>query len=262
MKREITCFIERTNINNINIESKIPKNIIQTYKNNHIHEFIYSSIMDMLKINDDYNYIFITDDIGINLINQYFDENILNAFNKLNVGAAKGDFLRYIAMYVYGGVYLDLDSNISISLNSFIDPNLEHLFFLDGDCNIQQWCFMTAANNPIILRIIQEMAKRIHAKEQNIFIATGPTLFTDVIYNVVNNSSYYNVTKLFSHNDKYTSFINNNKYGNGLILYEYTKNLDFFNKFQFRMKNYTEDMLYNNDKYIVTFDEETPLLYK
>ena len=260
MKTEISCFIEKSNINNI--KSKIPRNIIQTYKNNHIHNFIYRSIMNMLKLNDDFNYIFITDEIGIDLINKYFDETTLNAFTKLNVGAAKGDFLRYIAMYVYGGVYLDLDSNINISLSSFIDPNIEHLFFLDGDCNIQQWCFMTVARNPIILKVIQEMVKRIHAKEQNIFIATGPTLFTDVIYNIIHDSSYYNVTSFFSNNDRYQYFMDNSKYGNGVILYEYEKELDFYNKIQFRMNQYTEDMLYNNDKYVVTFNEPTPLLYK
>lgn len=99
-----------------NNNSKIEKNIIQTYKNNNINTFIYNNIKRMLLLNNDYNYIFITDEIAIDLIKNNFDENTLSAFNKLNIGAAKGDFVRYIAMYVYGGVYLDLDASIETKL--------------------------------------------------------------------------------------------------------------------------------------------------
>lgn len=191
--KEIDVFIERKNINNI--FSKIPRNLIQTYENNKLNNTIYDNIISLLKINNDFNYYLITDEIGINLINKYFDKYTLDAFNKLNIGVSKGDFLRYISMYIYGGVYLDLDSSINISLSSYIDPNIEHIFFLDWDNNLQQWCFMCSPNNSIILSIIKEMVKRIYNEEKNIFIATGPTLFTDVIYNYINNTNIYN-TKL------------------------------------------------------------------
>jgi len=125
--KEIPVFIERKIENNT--ESKIPRNVIQTYKHNKIHDFIYENIEKILEINNDYNYYLITDEIGIDLIKQHFDQRTLHAYNRLNLGAAKGDFLRYVAMYVYGGIYLDLDSSINTHLSSFIDPTIAHLFF-------------------------------------------------------------------------------------------------------------------------------------
>ena len=83
--------------------------------------------MNILNINPDYNYYLITDDIGRSLIS-IFDTEILDAFNKLNIVPQK-EILRYIAIYVYGGIYIDLDSTITFHLNHFIDNNLS-LFYL------------------------------------------------------------------------------------------------------------------------------------
>lgn len=254
--KEIPCFIENKN--------KIPKNLIQTYKNNKIHDVIYDNIMQILDNNPDYNYYLITDEIGVELICKYFDKDVLDAFNKLNLGAAKGDFLRYIAMYIYGGVYLDLDSSISVSLTTFINSKTEFIFFLDGDHNLNQWCFMTKPNNPLILKIIQEMVKRINNQETNIFLATGPTLVTDVIYNCITNENVYNTKLNISNDARYNLFMNNSNFMNGSIIYD-ENNLKPNNKnFHFRMLNYNENMLYDNDntKYIVTYNEPTPNFYK
>jgi len=252
------CFIERKRTNNL--DSKIPRNLIQTYKDNKIHRFIQENLENILETNDDYNYYLITDDIGIDIIKQHFDQRTLDAFNRLNLGAAKGDFLRYIAIYVYGGIYLDLDSNINTHLSSFINPTLEHLFFMDRNSNLQQWCFAASPNNPIILRIIEEMINRINNNEQNIFLATGPTLFTDVVYNLIEKSQYYNTTRILSPEERSRTFSTN--YNNGIVLYEDDPNLQFTNKFQFRIDGYNFNMLYNNDRYIPTWNEATPNFYK
>ena len=250
----------KSSVQNNNL--KIEKNIIQTYKNNNINTFIYNNIKRILSLNNDYNYIFITDEIVIDLIKNNFDENTLSAFNKLNIGAAKGDFVRYIAMYVYGGVYLDLDASIETKLDNFIPKDVDFLFFYDKNKNIQQWCFMCISKNIIVKKIIEEMVRRINNNEQNIFLATGPTLVTDVIYNFINNSNIYNVTKNVSKIDRETVFKANNNYMGGLLVDEYNK--DIKSKFLFTMKNYNSNMMYNenNQKYKVTFNKPTPFLYK
>jgi mannosyltransferase OCH1-like enzyme len=40
---------------------------------------------------------------------------------------AKADFWRYLVLYKYGGVYIDIDSSIDVPLDSFING---------GDCAI------------------------------------------------------------------------------------------------------------------------------
>jgi mannosyltransferase OCH1-like enzyme len=259
--KEISCFIEKRE-QSIST-SKIPKNIIQTYKNNQIHDTIYDNIMAMMDMNRDYNYYLITDEIGIFLLEKYFNEFFLNAFKKLNLGAAKGDFLRYIALYIYGGVYVDMDSSICTSLSSFVNPDTEHVFFLDENCNLQQWCFMVAPQHPIIHRLIDEMVRRIIQDEKNIFLATGPTLFTDVVYNLITGEELYNITYFLTHQERFYTFIKNKNFMGGMIIYELDEAIDFKNKFIVQIENYTFDMLYKpGERYIEIFNVPTPNFYK
>lgn len=109
-KTEFPTFIKGRENNNI--INKIPKIIIQTYKNNLLDNFIIQNINRMLDKNKDY--MLITDEMGIQLIKDNFDDKVLNAFNRINIGVGKADFIRYVALYIYGGVYLDLDASIEI----------------------------------------------------------------------------------------------------------------------------------------------------
>ena len=181
-------------INRLN-NNEIPKIIIQTYKNNYVNSQIALNIQNILKLNPNYNYLLITDKDAENLISSNFTNEIYQAYLKLNVGAAKGDFIRYIALYLYGGVYIDLDSSITINLDTFINYNLDFIFFYDHAYNLMNTPIITKKKNPILLKLIYEVAKRINNNEQNIFIATGPTVFTDVVYNEITHENIYNVSK-------------------------------------------------------------------
>lgn len=244
-------------VHNYNIKNnKIPKIIIQTYYSNYVNLKIADNIKFILNNNPKYQYFLITDKQGIELIKKYFDDYVLNAFLKLNVGAAKGDFIRYVALYIYGGVYLDLDSSITINLDNFINYDLDFIFFYDHAYNLMNTPIITKKNNPLILKLIYEVVKRIYNNEQNIFLATGPTVFTDVIYNDITNNNIYNVSQNTETEKRKEVFMNNKYYKNGLLLYK----KPFF---KFRIDNYSENLLYNeNKKYIVTYNSPTPNLYK
>ena len=236
----------------------IPKIILQTYKDNIIHEKIYNNIDNMLHINSDYDYYLITDDIGRSLIKKYFEKKILDAYDKLNIGAAKGDFLRYIAIYIYGGVYIDLDSSITTSLNKLIDNNMTHYIIWDSDCNIMNTPIISKPRNPIILGIINEVVRRISNYESNIFLATGPTVMTDVIYQDITGIKIYDTKTNVSNTKRKNLWLKNEDYKNGKIIHS-----SKLSGIEFYMKDYTESLLYsNNDKYIVTYNSPTPFLYK
>ena len=231
------------------INSKIPKNIIQVYKHNFIHPHIYNNIITMLHTNPDYNYYFITYEICEELIKIHFDENTLNAYNKIKVGASKADFIRYITLYIYGGIYLDLDASIEIDLNKFIITNADYIFFYRfvDEVKIVQWLIMTKPKNFIIKKIIDEMVNRINMNnETNIFLATGPNLFTDVIYNLIFNTNIYDY---LSHSTiverkKFCLDVLSKPIFNGLF-YDMC---DYTEEFKFRMPGYNTSMLYVDEE--------------
>lgn len=224
----------------------IPKNIIQTYKHNYVHPVIYENITKILSKNSSYDYYFITDKDGIKLIEEYFDINTLNAFKKLKVGAAKGDFIRYIALYIYGGIYLDMDAGIEIDLDKFIPKNNEYLFIYDSSkMQITNWCIMITPRHIIMKKIIDEMVNRIHQNiENNILLVTGPKLITDVIYNFFTNSNIYNLQLNITH-DLFLKFII--KYNTSPIFFESYVLTIILKQILFNFNGYQDYMLYYNE---------------
>lgn len=89
-------------------QQNIPKIIIQTWKTNNVPEK-YKSYIEKLKfLHPDYQYLFFTDEqIEIFLKNNY--PSYYETYKKLPLIIQKIDFFRYIAVYHYGGFYLDLD---------------------------------------------------------------------------------------------------------------------------------------------------------
>ena len=228
----------------------IPKTIIQTYVNNKIPEPIYDNLKKILTNNPEYDYRLITDQEAVEIIKTHFDQRTLNAFLQLILGAAKGDFVRYIAMYLYGGIYLDLDASINTNLNTFISPRDEFIFFINGDINLEQFCFAIRPGHPLLLKVIEEMITRIENKEPNIFKATGPTLFNDVIYNTMSNTNIYDTNLNLTPNQRGECYGKNNQYMGGKIVLRHGNDME--EKFLFRIEN-TEYLIYENNESISYF---------
>ena len=102
--------------NNLNAKSKkeIPKIIIQTWKNKDTSRF--KALQDSVKnYNPDFEYKFFTDDDIIKFLEENYPSYLI-IYNELPIKIMKIDFFRYIAVYHYGGFYLDLDVECHKSL--------------------------------------------------------------------------------------------------------------------------------------------------
>ena len=241
---KISSFIEKKTAS-IN-DQLIPKIIIQTYKHNLIHPLIYENIMELLRKNPSYDYYFINDEDGLRLIEENFDIDTLNAFKKLTVGAAKGDFIRYIALYLYGGVYLDLDASIEMDLDHFIPPDNDYVFFIESfKPQITNWCIMITPKHTLIKKIIDEMVERINTNnETNILKITGPHMMSDVIYKHFTNVDIFFLHKNLSHDSFLEFIINKNKSKKTFFETYFLIQNKLFN---FRFDGYQTNMMYYND---------------
>ena len=239
-----------------NISSKIPKIIMQTYKDNYIHPFIYTNIQRVLNTNPNYDYYFITDETILPLIQNNFEPRVLNAFLSIKSGAAKSDFIRYIFLYLYGGIYYDLDVDINMNLDTFIKPDADFIFFTIIDNKphqhsiIEQFIIMISKENSIMKHIIDEMVTRILKKtEENIFLTTGPRMFEDVIYNLIENQELYNIRQLFTTEQK-RNFVETHRKCTYNNYTGYLFNIDMYNPnftiIKPKIKGYQDKMLYYN----------------
>jgi hypothetical protein len=116
-------------------------------------------------------------------IKESYDNEILSAYEKLNVGAAKADLWRYLILYKNGGVYLDMDSVIYSNLNSLIKDDDTAIISRENNLNLfVQWCLIFNKKHPILGNTIKKVISNIKdGKGTTILNITGPSVYSEAI---------------------------------------------------------------------------------
>lgn len=171
-------------------------NIIQTWKDNAIPIKYKSLIHSVKKNNPKANYMFFTDYDIKNFMKEKFPQ-YLNTFYSLPFTIQKIDFFRYLAIYYYGGIYLDLDMKIHRNLED-LSHSYKCIFPLEFQQNtdsllqqqnfkglIGNYAFYAPKNHPFLLKIINNIHQSripMTLTEKNrskyIFYTTGPVMVT------------------------------------------------------------------------------------
>ena len=132
-------------------QEKIPKLIIQTWKDNNIPKKYDYDITSVKKINKDFKILFFSDNDIENFLKKYYPEYYLT-YLKLPIVIQKIDFFRYVAIYHYGGFYYDLDMTGLYPLNDLI--YYDTVFPIEqirGSCRKLRWKTLCNNNTNIVL---------------------------------------------------------------------------------------------------------------
>ena len=172
----------------------IPKNIFQSWYTRELPLLIQSRINIMKETNPDYTYKLYTDADMDEFVNTEYKGEIANCYNKLNLIVAKVDFWRYLILYKYGGVYLDMDSHISVPLNEIIRPDDQAIITAETNPNLfAQWALFFNKKHPILKQLIELIVYNINKNKhpENVSKTTGPYAFSTAIK--IYHYSLYNV---------------------------------------------------------------------
>jgi mannosyltransferase OCH1-like enzyme len=193
----------------VNYEKQnIPKIIIQTWKSNSVPQRYMQLIESIKQNNPDYEYLFFTDnDIEIFLKTNY--PEYYQTYLNLPVKIQRIDFFRYIAIYHYGGFYMDLDmlclSSFDNLLNhscifpvdEFIRQDMCKLYRYKNFCDrgyyylLGQYAFAASPKHPFIKILIDKIHSNINKyikyvnfnSEDYIYKTTGPDFVTELFMN-------------------------------------------------------------------------------
>jgi len=144
-------------------------------------------------MNPDYKYHLYTDEEIDKFVNDNYPGKIADAYNKLNIIVAKVDLWRYLVLYKYGGVYLDIDSDILKPLDTLIKDTDEAIITSESHRHINtstnntyicyvQWGLIFKKDHPILKKTVDMIVDNINKKKfNNIHKMTGPTVFTDAV---------------------------------------------------------------------------------
>ena len=149
-------------------------------------------------------------------LDHYFgpESRITKAYNRINpaYGAACADLLRYLLIYVHGGLYLDMKSAAVKSLPEMPDDKdlmtCQHRFalfvqeHLVNGGEFQQWFLYGRPGSPVLKNVIEQVVYNIETfSEKTVALATeyhsksivltttGPIAFTMAVQRYINDVS-------------------------------------------------------------------------
>jgi len=152
--------------------TKIPRNIFQTWSTKNISDKFRELTQTWINNNQNYAY-FLFDDIDCEeFIKKNFDTSVYNAYCRIIPGAFKADLWRYCMLYIYGGVYADMDTICNRPIDDFLDENIEFMTPIDlnncsyyGKYNLFNCFIASIPKHPILLDCINRI---VHNVENNI----------------------------------------------------------------------------------------------
>ena len=207
----------------------IPKIIIQTWKDNYIPTRYEALVKSVRQKNPNYKHLFFTDNDIEKFLQQYYPQ-YYQTFLQLPVVIQKIDFFRYVAVYHFGGFYLDLDMQCLKSFDSLLDyqcvfpvdlhitsvmcvvPRFMQSCHNNEDIFIGQYAFGAEPKNEFIKVLIDnihnkmKLILRMYAQLQNkrdlqfVYTTTGPDYVTKQYFAYHNKAQ---ITVLQHERDQY-----------------------------------------------------------
>ena len=135
---EYGCDLDQKKINIVDNELKnkkciIPKKIFQTWevKGDKISSEMQDIIDSWKKFNPGYEFHFYDKEDREIFIKNNFSKKIYDAYCRILPGAYKADLWRYCVLYIYGGIYVDIDSLCMNKLDNFLYHDTEFMTIVD-----------------------------------------------------------------------------------------------------------------------------------
>lgn len=122
-------FVDKTDENTIS-KFEIPKHIVFIY--NDIRLVPNKVFINWKKLNPNYKLIFFNFEDASYFLQHKLNKNYKNYFNKITHAPHKSDYFRMCFLYIYGGIYSDIDNVPLKPIESFYQPH-ENIKFLT--CN-------------------------------------------------------------------------------------------------------------------------------
>jgi mannosyltransferase OCH1-like enzyme len=191
--------------------SSIPKIIFQTFKTENLSPQFQAIVNTWKEKNPNYEYRFFNDSDCDAFIRANFDERIYKAYKRIIPGAYKADMWRYCVLYVYGGVYADIDTICMNPIDNFLKPGVDFMTVIDANTGIEKYTLFNTfiASVPKFSALLDCIHQIVQHIEQFVFHAyksdfSGPGLLGKKINRYLNrqeNASY--VEKEGLHNNVY-----------------------------------------------------------
>lgn len=194
----------------------VPRLIHQTYPHQNLPELFNNNVQEMRRQNPGWTYNFYSDSDVEGFIKQEFGEEILSYYLRIHpsYGAARADLFRYLVIYKFGGVYLDIKSrflrpidDVLVADEQFVVSRWKNgkgekhegyglhpevVNYPGGE--LQQWHIIAASGHMFLRAVLLSVLKNIDnyspwntgVGRMGVLRLTGPIAYTAAITPIIN----------------------------------------------------------------------------
>ena len=189
----------------------IPKVIYQTtYDLDNLRPEYIRNRKAIAELNPSWQLYLYSDEDITDFIKSEFDSEMLRYYKKINpkYGAARADFFRYLIIYKFGGLYLDIKSTTTKSLDSVINDSDQFITStwptnIDGvdtshwgrysnleSSEYQNWFILSSANSKILKEVITSVCNNLDHYDpfrqgvgrMAVLETTGPIAYSRIVH--------------------------------------------------------------------------------
>ena len=163
--------------------NSVPKRIFQTWHDAVLPPKMKLATLTLQAAHPDFEYVLMSDAQAQRFLGEYYDVDVVEAYNTLIPGAYKADLWRLCVLYALGGCYLDIKyvPQKSFSLHRLLDG--PHFVRDRGNYGIYNALMVCPAGDERLLNAIEQIVKNVQTRYygKNALAITGPTLLKDFI---------------------------------------------------------------------------------
>jgi len=173
----------------------IPLNIYQTWKTKELPPKMREIVDYNKSFNPAFKFVLFDDKDCRDFIDDNFREDVLNAYDTLVPGAYKTDLWRYCVLYIYGGIYLDIQFKCVNGFKFIGLTEKEHLTLDMTNTNentyVSNSLIVTKYRNPRILQAIIQIVTNVNNRYygDSPFDVTGNIMFGKLFNSEEKNKS-------------------------------------------------------------------------
>jgi mannosyltransferase OCH1-like enzyme len=161
---------------------RIPRIIWQTNYTSRVPAQMYFCFLFNRFLANTYEYRFCDDDDCDLFVKENYPGEIWRAFKRLRVGAARADFWRILVLLKHGGIYMDIDANLTDNPDNFIGDDADQVFITMKDGAVTNYFIASAPGNPILIELCERIVHNINNRTAtNVYSLTGPAVLEAIV---------------------------------------------------------------------------------
>ncbi|MDR3449268.1 MAG: glycosyltransferase [Alphaproteobacteria bacterium] len=129
-----------------------------------------------------YEYNLYDDDDCDKFVEKNYPGEIWGAFKRLRVGAARADLWRILVLLKHGGIYIDIDANLTDDPDNFISDDADQVFITMKDDAVTNYFIASAPGNPILIELCERIVRNINNRAStSVYSLTGPAVLEAIV---------------------------------------------------------------------------------